>query len=299
MLTDINHIQQREEIRNLLNQGFSLDEIAEKLSIPIGTRYIRNSVKWYIYCLKAQANQKAAIEKHPGLYSIAGKIAQQTHPWIGKKLGKKYGPIQGKKNAEKLKGNSKYFSEMARKLQKINPQLSKNNMKKAHETMKNKGIFNEHQRLASLKCIEKNPLQLKEMSKKAHSKYPLALLALESKRKNYPYSFMNCSFDSNEERIICKKLIDKGVLESPTENVNVHLRVGKCHVDFFIKNLVFVEFHPPRKFGRKIETSENYYNERRKLLDDNGYNKNPLIVINNLKEADKKIEDIKSIILSH
>jgi hypothetical protein len=298
MIEDANHIKKREEVRKLINEGFSIENIAKKLSIPLGTRYIQGSAKWYVFCIKVKENQKKAIQKHPNLYSKAGKIAQQRHPWIGKNLGSKYGPIQGKINAEKLKGNSKYFSMMAKKLQENNPNHSKNNMIKAHVTMKKLGIFNEHQRKAALKCKEKNPSQLKEMSKKAHEKYPLALLALESKRRNYPYELMGCLFDSNEERIICKKLVEAGLIEKPIEKVNIHFRIRKSHIDFFIENQVFVEYHPPRKFGRKIETSESYKNERRKLLDEHGFKDNPLIVINNLKEADEKIKQIKSIIHS-
>ncbi|MEK6913292.1 MAG: hypothetical protein AABW47_01320 [Nanoarchaeota archaeon] len=188
MKKDNKHVEIRDKIENLLSNNYSLESISKELNLPLGTRFVNGSVKWYIYCIKAKENQKKAIEKYPDLYSKAGKIAQQKHPWISKNLGKKYGIIQGKINAERLKGNSEYFSIIAKKLQKINPEHSKKNMEKAHETMRKNGTFNEHQKLASLKCIEKNPNQLKEMSEKAHKLYPLALLALESRRKN-KYSF--------------------------------------------------------------------------------------------------------------
>jgi len=298
MKRDNKHVEIRNKVENLLSKGFSVEEISRKLSIPFGTRYIQGSAKWYIYCIKAKERQKKAIEKHPGLYSKAGKIAQQKHPWIGKELGKKYGSIQGKLNAQKLKGNSEYFSKMAKKLQQVNPGQSKNNMIKAHETMKKIGTFNEHQKKAALKCKEKNPFQLKEMSKKAHEKYPLALLALESHRKNYPYEFMGCLFDSNDERIICQKLVKKGLIEKPIEKVNVHFRIRRCHIDFFIQNKLFIEFHPARKFGRTIETERGYYKERRKLLNKNGFEKYPLIIINNLKDADFKVEEAEKLIRS-
>jgi len=286
----------RNKIENLLNGGFSIKKIANQLQLPIGTRYVKGSIKWYRYCIAAKKNQKKAIEKHPDLYSKAGKIAQEKHPELGKNLGTKYGSVQGRRNAERLKGNSEYFSKMAKRLQEINPEHSRKNMKKAHETMIKEGTFNEHQKLAALRCIEKNPQQLKEMSHKAHKLYPLALLALESRRKNYPYEFRGCLFDSNEEKIICKKLIEAGLIEKPIEEVNTHFRIGKCHVDFFIENKIFLEFHPARTFGRKTETSESYSSERRRLLDKNGFENNLLIVINKLKEADEKIKQIKSIL---
>jgi len=265
----------------------------------LGTRYIKRTAKWCQYCIRAKENQKKAIQKHPNLYSRAGKIAQQKHPQLGKKLGKKYGPVQGKINAGRLKGKSEYFSKIAKKLHEINPNHSKKNMKKAHETMKRLGTFNEHQRIAAAKCREKNPTQLKEMSKKAHEKYPLALLALESRRKNLPYKFMDCHFDSKTEKILCELLVKKGLITKHIEKVNVHFKINKCHVDFFIQNKVFIEFHPTRKFGRKIETKESYFLERRRLLDENGYKNHPLIIIRNLKNLDEKIKEINLAIRSY
>jgi hypothetical protein len=249
----------------------------------------------------AKKNQKKAIEKHPALYSKAGKIAQQKHPWIGHKLGKKYGSMTGKKRIQKLKEEDKlssYMSSIAKRLQEINPNHSRLNMKKAHEKMKNKGTFHKHQKEAALKCREKNPNQLKEMSKIAHDKYPLALLALESRRKNYPYEFMDCLFDSNEERKLCKIFVQERLMKTPIEKENIHLRIGRRHIDFFLGNKIFVEYHPPIKYGAKNETIDNYYTERRKILDDNGYKTYPLIIISTFKEVENKIREIKKLLYS-
>lgn len=292
-----NHIEMRSKVEQLLKEGFSIEEIANKLNLPIGTRYIRGSAKWYKYCVIAKRNQRKAIEKHPDLYSKAGKIAQQKHPWIGKELGKKYGPIQGKINVERLKGNSAYFSMMAKKLQELNPKHSSINMKKAHQIMKLKGTFNEHQKEAALKCLEKHPNQLKDMSKKAHELYPLALLALESRRKNYPYEFMGCFFDSDSERRLCEIFVKYGLMDKPEENKNVHVKINRHHVDFFIKNKVFVEFHPPLQYGRKRgETLKSYYEEKRKILDKSGCKNYPLIVIDRLRDIEPKINKIKCLL---
>ncbi len=291
------HKEMRNKIENLLISGLSIEEIAKQLQLPLGSRYEKNSAVWYKYCIKSREIQKKAIEKHPNLYSMAGKIAQQKHPDIGKKLGSKYGPIQGRITAEKLKQIPGYFSKLAKRLQELKPEHSRKNMQKAHATMKAQGTFNEHQKLAALNCMRKNPHQLKEMSNKAHKLYPLALLALESKRKNYPYEFMGCLFDSNEERIICKRLVERGLIERPIEQVNTHFKIGRCHIDFFIQNKLFLEFHPPRKFGRKIETEETYYLERRKLLDENGFKDFKLIIITKLANLDKKLSEIIESIL--
>ena len=297
MIKDKNHIETRNKVEQLLSNGFSIGEIANKLNLPLGTRYTKGSAKWYNYCIIAKRNQRKAIEKHPNLYSDAGKIAQQKHPWIGYNLGKKYGSMQGKLNVERLKGNSEYFSMMAKKLQEQNPEHSRLNMRKAHETMKIKGTFNKHQKEAALKCLEKHPEQLKDMSRKAHELYPLALLALESRRKNYPYEFMGCFFDSDSERKLCEILINRGLMDKPEEGKNVHFQINRCHVDFFIKNKIFVEFHPPLQYGRKKgETLKTYHQEKRKILDENGYKDYPLIVIDRLGNIEPKINKIRNLL---
>lgn len=296
MNKDQNHIKIREQIEELLNSGTSIDEISNKLNLPIGDFRKKGSVKWYHFCIIAKKNQKKAIEKHPNLYSKAGKIAQQKHPWIGHKLGKKYGSEGGKLRYEMVKGNKEYFSNMAKKLHGINPEHSRNNMKKAHETMKKNGTFNIHQKEAALNCMKKNPTQLKDMSKKAHELYPLGLLALESRRKNYPFEFMECLFDSDSERRLCKIFVENGLIEKPEEGKNIHYKIGKYHVDFFLNNQIFVEFHPPADYGRtKGETVKSYYLYKRNVLDRNGYKNYPLIVIDRLRDIEPKIRKIKNL----
>ena len=289
------HIEMRNKVKTLINLGFSIEEIADKLNLPVGTRFVKKSAKWYKFCIVAKENQKKAIEKHPNLYSKAGKIAQQKHPWIGQELGKRYGSVAGKKRMEQLKKEGKiseYFSNAAKKLQKLNPDHSRNNMKKAHETMKKKGIFYKHQREAAIKCVEKNPNQLKEMAKKAHRLYPdLAIRGIRSGRKNSPYLFMNCKFDSKEEREFCQLLLKLGYMEKPIEGKNVHIKIGECEIDFLIQGKYFIEYHPPSKYGEnKGETISTYYEKRRKHLDKNGYKDCPLIVCDRCKNNEIKLK---------
>jgi len=297
MQNDENHIKIRENIEQLLNAGISIEEVSQQLKLPLGSRYIKNSAKWYRFCIVAKRNQKKAIEKDPNLYSKAGKIAQQKHPWIGCEMGKKYGRMLGKSRANQLRGNSAYFSMMAKRLQKIYPDHSRKNMLKAHQTMKEKGTFEKHQKDATLKCMEKHPDQLKKMSKRAHELYPLALLALESRRRNYPYKFMDCEFDSDSERKLCEIFVNNGLISKPVEGQNVHFRLNRHHVDFFLMNKIFVEFHPPRKFGRNAgETVKSYHDHKRKLLDDNGYAEYPLMIIDRLVRIEHKIKKIKKLL---
>lgn len=296
MKEDKNHIEIRSKIEILLNEGIFIEEIANKLDLDLGTRYIRGSAKWYRYCIIAKMNQKKAIENHPNLYSKAGKIAQQLHPLIGHELGTKYGREQGKMRAQQLKGNSKYFSRIAKRLHNLHPEQSRANMLKAHQTMKDKGLFNAHQLEASLKCMKEHPHQLSDMSKKAHELYPLGLLALETRRKNCPYEFMDCLFDSNSERELCEILVKAKLMDSPREGENVHFRINRYHIDFFINDKVFIEFHPPLQYGRKKgETLETYFRDRRTVLDNNGYKNYPLIVIANLKNVTSQIDKIEGL----
>ena len=106
MNTNNEHKKIRTKVEQLLLNKLSIEEIAKTLNLKVGTRFEKKSAKWYRYCVIAKNNQKKAIEKHPKLYSKAGKAAQKKHPWLGSALGKKYGPIQGKKRANELIGNS-------------------------------------------------------------------------------------------------------------------------------------------------------------------------------------------------
>lgn len=297
---DEQHNELRDYVKELISRGLTDQDIAEILELELGTRYIKYSVKWYKYCVLAKENQKKAIEQHPGLYSRAGKIAQQKHPQIGHQLGKKYGSAAGRIRIERMRKDgslSSYMSTLAKRLQEINPNHSRLNMEKAHETMKKEGTFNRHQQEAALKCMEKNPHQLKEMSKIAHENYPLALLALESRRKNYPYEFMGCLFDSDSERRMCQIFVEQKLMEKPIEGVNVHFKIKRCHIDFFLNETVFVEYHPPIQYGiKKGETLRKYYSERRDFLDANGYTDYPLIVFDRLRDMETKLERIKELI---
>ena len=63
MKKDENHIKMRDEIEKLICKGFSIEEIALKLNLALGSRYIKKSAKWYKYCIVAKKNQERAIEK--------------------------------------------------------------------------------------------------------------------------------------------------------------------------------------------------------------------------------------------
>ncbi len=298
MKKDELHVKMRSKVKELIEEGFSDEEIAEELGLEIGTRYLERTVRWYCFCLVAKQNQKKAFEKHGcELYSKAGKIAQKRHPWIGYELGKKYSSIAGKKRIEQIKESGKakeYFSKLAKKLHEKDPEHSRRNMKKAHETMKRNGNFYSHQKEATLSCMQNHPGQLKEMSKKAHELYPdLAYRSRRTQRENSPYLYNGCKFDSNQEREVCKLFVGHNLIDIPIEGKNVQFRIQNYEIDFFLKEKVFLEFHPPISFGDKIETEEIYFNKRRKILDENGFKDYPLIVIPHIKKAEGMIMEVK------
>ena len=134
--------------------------------------------------------------------------------------------------------------------------------------LKNEGRYEQHQSKAGkLGGINGGPASIKKQ------------------RENKPYYFMNVAFDSEQEKIFCKLLIEHDIIKRPIEGHNVHFKIGRKDIDFFIKQKLFVEYHP-FDYSR---SEEEYFIERRDILDKNGFEKYPLIVIKNLNEFNKKL----------
>ncbi|MBU2476494.1 hypothetical protein KKG83_03415 [Candidatus Micrarchaeota archaeon] len=298
MKQDENHIKVREEVKLLVETGFSDEEISKKLGLKVGARYKKKTVKWYKFCIAAKQNQKKALEKHGySLYSKAGKIAQRKYPSLGHELGKNYGSLCGKKRMKQLRKSGtikEYFSNMAKKLQQKDPEHSRRNMKKAHEKMKREGTFLKTCQKGAMRCKELYPNHFSKMGKRAHEMYPdLPHISRLARRNNSPYFFMGCGFDSNQEKKVCRMLKESNLIDKPVEGENVHFKINRRDIDFFIQNKIFLEFHPPLKYGRnKGETKEEYYLKRREILDKNGYENFSLVVISDFKTVKRVIEDL-------
>ena|SRR3990167_10239947 len=108
----------------------------------------------------------------------------------------------------------------------------------------------------------------------------------ESRIKNSPYIWKGVGFMSNQERE-CAQIL----LKNPIKGVNCHLVIKNIIIDFFIGN-DFVEYHP-WDFNKR--TFEQYYNERRQILDNNGFRCNKLIVLKSLQEAKTLNKEYESI----
>jgi len=113
--------------------------------------------------------------------------------------------------------------------------------------------------------------------------------SIKKQRSNKPYYFMNVPFDSEQEKEFCKSLIKYNLLKKPIEGENVHIRVGRKEFDFLIKQKLFIEYHP---FDSSGKSTKEYFIERREVLNKNGFKKYPLIVIDNFKDINKKIESL-------
>ena len=110
----------------------------------------------------------------------------------------------------------------------------------------------------------------------------LALERIQERIKNSPYMWKDVGFLSKEE-LKCAKLL----LNTPIDGVNCNVKIGRKIIDFFPqigdKKYIgcFVEYHPWDWDGL---SEEEYYNQRRNILNDSSYNDIPLVIITNLNE---------------
>lgn len=113
---------------------------------------------------------------------------------------------------------------------------------------------------------------------------------VETLRKNSKHVWEGVNFRSKQE-MECAKII----LTKPILGVNCNISIGSKWIDFYPQKDdkmfqgYFVEYHPILNFFYPNETSESYFNSRRKVLDENGYKDVKLILIKNLKELDEII----------
>ena len=105
--------------------------------------------------------------------------------------------------------------------------------------------------------------------------------SMEKLRENSPYIWQNVNFMSKAEMKVAQIILNKPILD-----INCHIKVNGGIIDFYPQKEdkkfqgKFVEYHPRDWNGL---TPEEYYNKRRKLLDENGFKDKELIVIDNQK----------------
>ena len=108
------------------------------------------------------------------------------------------------------------------------------------------------------------------------------LKTIQILRKNSKYLWDGVKFMSNMEVQCAKK-----ILKRPIDGINCNIIIGTKTIDFYPQSYdkkfqgKLAEFHPWDKDGR---TFEQYYSDRRKILDENGYKDVELIVIKSLTD---------------
>jgi hypothetical protein len=157
-------------------------------------------------------------------------------------------------------------------------------LRKAHETHRANGsgfCFNKSLQSLGGKTGNKKSHEINRKNKTAiwgmtHEEHVQAgLNSLKSSRQNRQKNeFMDCYFDSLEEMSVARQLAEQYDWK-PVERKTVHVVVGRKEFDFLV-NKTFIEYHP---WDRDKLTIEQYYSERRRILDSNGYLNYDLVVI--------------------
>lgn len=107
--------------------------------------------------------------------------------------------------------------------------------------------------------------------------------SIEKIREKSPYIWEGVGFLSNEERK-CAKII----LTKPIVGVNCHIKLKGGIIDFHPQENdkmfqeKFVEYHPTN--FSKEKTLEEYFEKRRKILNENGFSDKELVLIKSLSE---------------
>ena len=131
------------------------------------------------------------------------------------------------------------------------------------------------------KRMKENPEKWGPIYKKAGEE------AFKSIIKNRPYIWNNVHFMSDLE-MRCAKIL----LTEPISGVNCNVKVNGHFIDFFPQECdklyaeCFVEFHP---WDLNRLTTEEYYNQRKEIIDGSKYEGTRLVVITDLNEIGKEV----------
>ncbi|GAG21177.1 unnamed protein product [marine sediment metagenome] len=152
--------------------------------------------------------------------------------------------------------------------------------------------YKERQAKGFRKFHKEHPNFASENAKRIHKMIPdLGSRCFKGRLKNSPWKFMGISFPSITERDVAKLRFEiLGIV--PINNVNCHIMIKNKEFDF--EQFGFIqEHHPYMQPLYKTIPQEEYYRQRREILDSNGYKKSPLIITENRKEATKLYEWLK------
>lgn len=202
-------------------------------------------------------NAKKIHKLYPNLASECGKKSAKTNKknktsmYYDKKLQSKFGKIGGKKAAiTNRKNNTGSYHDL-----KIRKKLNK---KAAETNKKNKTSF----------CFDK---KLQSKGGKIGG-----VNAQKTIRKNYRNLFFKGQYYDSKLEMDISICFQKQFNYIPKEGKTLHIRIGRFEYDYLLKKLkLFIEYHA---WDRKY-TFKEYYDRRRKVLNQNGYKNYKLIVI--------------------
>lgn len=209
------------------------------------------------------------------LERIAGKITHKLHPELsrmnGLKVRRMYPNLASEsgKKCHILHPNLGHRNGL--KTQYLHPNLSSNNLRSAR--LKNPNLSSK----AGKTTARLHP-ELFRIN---------GLKGIKSLRENAPYVWDGVHFDSRGEMECAKK-----ILSSPKKGINCHIEINGYEIDFFphaddmLYQNCFVEYHPICNLWDKNKTTEDYYKEREKIIDNSIYKGTYLVLITNLKQLE-------------
>lgn len=202
---------------------------------------------------KNQTYRKHMIEAHKGQICPSRKGCDPWNKGLTKNTNNRVKRITEKLIGKKHIHRKKSYPKKSRK-----------------ELWKNPDYVKKHKERMN-KWIKDHPKETHERAIKG------GLSSLESRRKNLPYKLFDVPFFSIGELECSKILLKAGILIEDKENC--HVRIGNNVFDFLLFNTIFVEYHPTKNFVR--ETHTQYFERRKNILIDNGYEKFILMVLEN------------------
>ena len=238
-----------------------------------------------LYLKSLQKAGRITQKLYPAIGHNNGKLVQQLYPEISKRLPyykmqwKTFHPEKhfdacsgGGKQAHKTHPNM--ASEIGKKVHKMYPNMAKDNQKKACKNFP--GLWN--------KIMSKMMNDWKNNDPKsfyAHQKEAGKLggvISWDARYKNASHVWDNVKFLSNEEMQVAKIILD-----TPVKGKNCHMLIDRKEIDFYLEDTnLFVEYHPWDWNGL---SKEQYYNQRRQIIDASCHSDADLIVITSLEEA--------------
>ena len=122
--------------------------------------------------------------------------------------------------------------------------------------------------------------------------YENAEKSIKTRKENRAYFWNNVGFLSKEE-LTCAKIL----LKEPIDGVNCNIKIGRKQIDFYPQKEdlkfqgYFIEYHPcPQlQFGDN-RTAEQYYQDRKQIIENSQYKGTELILITSAKDI-RRLKD--------